>query len=287
MNVIMQRNHGIKKLREIKLSQNSNDIDMGAPNSEKLGNKSAEQLQIENERLAAELEAIKQRDTRTKRLEREEYLKRLQLGDPEAAQIHMKKMEGIRRYNEQMTMQSRYEFLEKQRQANIEQEKKEIEAKVAKSTPVQKQKRLDAEASLAEKHKNEIAKIENYHKESLESVDSFFTCTSEAFEDYYNDEEHTIESSPVGALIEQNSNGHFQCSIDRNELVYIWQPEIVPIHYFLDATRVQMVERHIKTHRPEIHKEYVLKALEKEHSKNLNEAKERQAKESRDLYLRI
>jgi hypothetical protein len=174
-----------KKLKDITLPQNSNDIDQGSDSpkaEEKIGQKNLEAKQDLEKRFAW-MDYIRERD------------KKMQYGDKQAIAEYMAEVEERRQRLEEQKYQSRLEY-------DFRQEEKARLAKEAKITPEER-----------ELEKSDIEKLERKRDKEIANIQDYFNCSEEEWQEYLNDH-HEPEESPANVLIGNGPIG-FVCKLHR------------------------------------------------------------------------
>jgi hypothetical protein len=169
-----------KKLRNVVLPDNVNDIDQGSDTAreEKIGTKAS--------------------------LARAEYLternKKMQYGDKQAISEYMAEQTARNEQIKARVEQSRLDY-------ELIQEEKARLAKEAKITDLDRKEEAEDIQKYERKRDKEIANIQDY-----------FNSSDEFWEEYQN-KGHTADESPAGALITTSDRGHWCCDIHRYQNV--------------------------------------------------------------------
>jgi hypothetical protein len=146
-----------KKLKEITLPKNSNDLDQGSDSSnakEKIGEKSS----------LARVLYLMERD------------KKMQYGDKQAIVEYMQDATEIRQRLEQQKQRQPLEY-------DLIQEEKKRLAKEAKITPLDR-----------ENEQKDIEKLERKREKEIANIQDYFNASEEEWEEYINDNHKAEES---------------------------------------------------------------------------------------------
>lgn len=234
-----------KKLKEITLPQNSNDIDQGALKSKEI---------LGDKNLAAA--------DKEKRLARAEYIierdKKMQYGDKQAIAEYMTQQTELRQRLEAQRERQRLED-------DLLCEEETLKKKLSRITPEDREnERLDIEKYGSQKDK-EIANVYDY-----------FNCTEEFWEKWQSDG-HKPEESPANVLIGTGTVG-FVCDIHR----YIACIPFPDGRLATSAFTIGPIEDHIRRDVPEVHKTAIIQSINEKYDK-LIQARKEQTLEDPDI----
>jgi hypothetical protein len=170
-----------KKLKEITLPQDSNELDKGSDSpkaKEKIGTKSS----------LARAEYLVERD------------KKIRYGDRQAIEEYVTEAAEIRQRLEDQKYRQRLEY-------DLDKEEKKRLAIQSKITPED-----------IESEKEDIEKLQNKKEAEINNIRDYFNCTEEFWQEYSKNG-HEAYESPAGALITQADNGTWACDIHRYQNV--------------------------------------------------------------------
>jgi DNA-binding MarR family transcriptional regulator len=218
-------------LREIVLSDNSNDYDLGSPDGR--SKEGAKKFLTPQER-------------------------RLQLENPAHQMAHMSKMANMRQKLEMDAMIEKEVRAEARRQSFEEN-----------LTP--KQRRLRDERIQEENQRvAEIeTKLNKEKAESFDIVNSFFDCSKEDFESFIADG-HKLQESSVKHIID-NDTGHFICKIHEGQRLIKIPNHKQKYYWNEEAFVLSQIEEHIRNIDPEEHREEIKRLVEREFRDRLQE----------------
>jgi hypothetical protein len=175
-----------KKLKEITLPQNSNDLDQGALESkEKLGDKSS---QLDKEKRLARAQYIQNRD------------RKIQAGDKLAINEFMTEQTEIRQRLEDQKYQQRLDY-------DLIHEEDKLKKKLSKITDLDRKEEAE-----------DIEKYERQRDKDIANIQDYFNSSNEFWEEWQKNG-HAGYESPAGALIIQADNGTWCCDIHRYQNV--------------------------------------------------------------------
>jgi hypothetical protein len=168
-----------KKLKEITLPQNSNDLDQGSDTAKesKVGQKST-----------ANIEYFIERD------------KKIRFGDSQAIAEYMAEAEDRR----QKLENQKYRDLEDYEFRQAEKKRLAIEFRI---TPEDR-----------ELEKSDIEKLERKRDKQISNIQDYFNSSDEFWQEYQNNGHESYES-PASPLITQTDNGTYACGIHRYQPV--------------------------------------------------------------------
>jgi hypothetical protein len=203
-----------------------------------------ERLKEENERLQTQLEQKKKQEFLERKARRKDYIYKLQAGDPETVNQFMRQRMQETQNDQVIQMRQRIEYQQRKQEEYTAEKEAKFQKKLSKLTPEQKQARANALEELEMKQKEEVDALENDHTENLDVINSFFAADKDNFLKYYKElTNHTVSGSPVGKLIE-GEKMNYQCVLDNEERVYVWDIDRQPPYYFTYANIVNTVEWH-------------------------------------------
>jgi hypothetical protein len=235
-----------KKLKEITLPQNSNDIDQGSDTAkeEKIGQKSSTRIELE-------LERKQRKSTMEYLIERD---KKIKFGDPQAIAEYMQEAEARRQKLEQQKILDRedYDYREAQKKRLA------IEAKI---TPEDRESEAKDIQKLERKRDKEIANIQDY-----------FNSSDEFWQEYQHNG-HDAYESPAAALIAQTDRGYWACAIHRYQPVFESannDGRLVAASITIDG-----LEDHFRKYEPEKHKAAIIDNINEKYDKLIQERKEK------------
>jgi hypothetical protein len=166
---------GKKKLKQIDLPQDSNELDTGGPAKEvKVGQKSSS---------LARANYVIERD------------KRMQFGDKQAINEYMMEQTEIRQKLEQVRERKRMEY-------DVMKQADKLRKQMAKITDLDR-----------ENEKEDIEKLENKREKEIANVYDYFNCSEEFWSAWLKDN-HKPEESPANVLIGTGTVG-FVCELHR------------------------------------------------------------------------
>jgi hypothetical protein len=174
-----------KKLKDITLPDNSNDIDQGSSTAKesKIGQKN-----LDKEKRLARAQYVIERD------------KRMQFGDKQAISEYMTEAAEIRQRLDEKKYQQRIEY-------DLLQQADKLRKRMAKITPED-----------IENEKLDIEKYEKQRDKDINNIRDYFNSSQEFWEEWQKNG-HEAYESPAGALITQSDNGTWACDIHRYQNV--------------------------------------------------------------------
>jgi hypothetical protein len=223
-----------KKLKNIELPQNSNDIDQGSDSSTaKIGDKNLD---------------------KEKRLERAIYIqerdKRIHFGDKQAINEFMIQQTEINQTLQEQKERSRMEY-------DLNREQEQLEKKLAKITDLDRQEEAE-----------QIQKYEKDREKDINNVYDYFNA-SEEFWNKWQSDGHKPEESPAGVLITQADNGTWACELHRyQETIPMPDGRLAS-----SAFTIGPIEQHFR-HDPESHKQAIIDTINEKYDKLIQDRKE-------------
>jgi hypothetical protein len=217
--------------KNVTLSDNANDYDQGSS--------TAKEQKI-GQKSTANIEYFIDRD------------KKIKFGDSQAIAEYMAEAEERRQRLEEQKFRDREDFEFRQ----AEKKRFAIESKI---TPEDR-----------ESEKEDIEKLERKRDKEIANIQDYFNSSDEFWLEYQNNG-HTADESPAGALITQTNNGTWACDIHRYQKVL--ESPTNDGRLYASAFTIKPVEDHFRKD-PKPHLEALSQIINEKYSKLIEARKE-------------